>query len=72
MFSLKKCSLFSSLRGVRYVGEGFLVVSSLEGIPFIASCQGLRMCFGVKGCLLVVLAKILVCLAGDGGVGVMY
>ena len=61
MLSLERCSLFSSLRGMRCVGEGFLVVSSLEGSPFIDSCQGLRVCFGVRGCLLVVLAKMLVC-----------
>ena len=43
------------------MGEGFLVASALEGIPFIASCEGLIMRFGVRGCLLVVLAKMLVC-----------
>ena len=62
MFSLERCSLCSSLRGMRCVGEGFLVVSSLEGSPFVDSCLGLSVCFlGMSGGLQVVLAKMLAC-----------
>ena len=31
------------------MGEESLVVSALEGCPFIASCQGLNLCLGVGG-----------------------
>ena len=39
-----------------------LVVSAIVGSPFIASCQGLNLCLGGGGgCLLVVMAKMLLC-----------
>ena len=41
--------------------EGSLVVSALEGSPFIGSCKVLNLCLGWGGCLLVVLLKMLLC-----------
>ena len=75
VFSLERRSLCSSLRVERFVGVGVSGCVSIGGQSLYSYLSKNKSVFGGRGggCLLVVLAKMLVCWAGEGGaVGVMY